>query len=90
MGGKVQAPAGYADHVVFRDPEVCSRCDAKLCVEMCSGQAITRDARRALRLSTARNASIAARACGIAPEMIGGKPNIEFRAGAGGLHSAEN
>jgi len=42
MGGKVQAPAGYADHVVFRDIEVCRRCGNKLCVEMCSGQAITR------------------------------------------------
>ncbi len=42
MGGKVQAPAGYADHVRFQDLEVCGRCGNKLCVEMCSGQAITR------------------------------------------------
>ena len=49
MGGKVQAAAGYANHVVFRDPELVPRVrSTKLCVEMCSGQAITRgDGRRA-------------------------------------------
>ena len=42
MGGGVQAPPGYANHVIFRRPELCRACDTKLCVEMCSGQAITR------------------------------------------------
>ena len=42
MGGKVQAAAGYADHVVFRDLRNLPRLRNKLCVEMCSGQAITR------------------------------------------------
>src|SRR5262249_16459122 len=36
MGGKVQAPAGFADHVSFRFPDFCERCAAKMCVEMCS------------------------------------------------------
>ncbi|HVO21942.1 MAG TPA: 4Fe-4S ferredoxin, partial [Anaeromyxobacter sp.] len=31
MGGKVQAPAGYADHVVFVDPELCRTCDRRVC-----------------------------------------------------------
>ena len=41
MGGKVQAPAGYADHVVFLYPELCEKCGTKICIEVCSGQAIT-------------------------------------------------
>ncbi len=38
VGGKVQAPAGFAEHVHFLDEELCERCSPKLCVEMCSGQ----------------------------------------------------
>ena len=41
MGGKVQAPPGYADHVRFIYPDFCERCVSKMCIEMCSGQAIT-------------------------------------------------
>ncbi|HEX9079042.1 MAG TPA: hypothetical protein VF795_05600, partial [Desulfuromonadaceae bacterium] len=40
MGGKVQAPPGYADHVVVRDPGLCEGCNPQLCVEICSGQAL--------------------------------------------------
>ena len=46
MGGKVQAPPGYADHVRFIYPDFCERCVSKMCIEMCSGQAITRGRRR--------------------------------------------
>ena len=41
LGGKVQAPPGYADHVVFLYPELCEHCGTKICIELCSGQAIT-------------------------------------------------
>ena len=41
VGGKVQAPPGYADHVVFLYPELCEKCGTKICIELCSGQAIT-------------------------------------------------
>ena len=41
MGGKVQAPPGYADHVVFLHPELCEKCGTQICIEACSGQAIT-------------------------------------------------
>ena len=41
LGGKVQAPPGYADHVVFLYPELCEKCGTKICIELCSGQAIT-------------------------------------------------
>ena len=40
MGGKVQAPPGYADHVVFLYPELCEKCGTRICIEACSGQAI--------------------------------------------------
>ncbi|OHE89496.1 MAG: 4Fe-4S ferredoxin, partial [Verrucomicrobia bacterium RIFCSPLOWO2_12_FULL_64_8] len=40
LGGKVQAPAGYADHVVFLHPAVCSSCGTRICIDACSGQAI--------------------------------------------------
>src|SRR5208337_2330050 len=43
MGGKVQAMPGFADHVVFRNPEICITCGEKTCIAMCSGQALTQD-----------------------------------------------
>jgi electron-transferring-flavoprotein dehydrogenase len=89
MGGKVQAPAGYADHVRFRDLEVCGRCGTKLCVEMCSGQAITRSLEGPPNFD--REKCVFCGACvWNCPESVEGRPNLQFRAGAGGLHSAEN
>jgi electron-transferring-flavoprotein dehydrogenase len=89
MGGKVQAPAGYADHVIFRDIEVCRRCGTKLCVEMCSGQAITRSPEGPPNFD--REKCVFCGACmWNCPETVEGQPNLQFRAGAGGLHSAEN
>jgi electron-transferring-flavoprotein dehydrogenase len=89
MGGKVQAPAGYADHVIFRDIEVCGRCSTNLCVEMCSAQAITRSLEGAPNFD--REKCVFCGACQWnCPEFVEGKPNLQFRAGAGGLHSAEN
>ena len=41
LGGKVVAAPGYRDHVVFLKKELCERCGAQVCVEICSGQAIT-------------------------------------------------
>jgi electron-transferring-flavoprotein dehydrogenase len=89
MGGKVQAPAGYADHVTFRDIEVCRRCRKKLCVEMCSAQAITRSPEGTANFD--REKCVFCGACSWnCPEMVNGEPNLRFTAGAGGLHSAEN
>ena len=67
MGGKVQAPAGYADHVLFLYPNLCETCGSKVCIEMCSGQAITVPATGAFRRSIARSACTAAPASGTAP-----------------------
>lgn len=92
-GGKVQAPGGYADHVVFLYPNLCDHCGAKLCVEVCSGQAITMNPEGGVPLFD-REKCVHCGAClwncaqphPKDPE----KTNIAFRAGAGGLHSAEN
>ena len=93
LGGKVQAPAGYADHVVFVDAATCEACDRKVCVEMCSAQAITLNPEGGVPLFD-REKCVHCGACmwncikrrPAEPE----KSNIDFRAGAGGLHSAEN
>ena len=83
MGGKVQAMPGFADHVIFRDPYLCAECAEKTCVAMCSGQAITQ-AEGAIAFE--REKCVHCGAC----LWNCAHTNIEFRAGAGGLHSAEN
>lgn len=90
MGGSVQAPPGYANHVSFLHPEHCQNCEPKLCVEMCSGQAITRGEDGVPAFD--REKCIYCGACLWNCRTSGGgeKGNIEFRAGAGGLHSALN
>jgi electron-transferring-flavoprotein dehydrogenase len=93
LGGKVQAPHGYADHVVQTDPDLCSRCNPQLCVEICSGQALTYSEGGGSPQFD-REKCIHCGACQwncTKPLKIGGERcNIEFRAGTGGLHSAEN
>jgi len=93
MGGKVQAASGYADHVVFLDPKLCENCTPQLCVEICSGQAITASEGGGVPLFD-REKCIHCGACMwncTKPLEAGGERcNIDFRAGAGGLHSAEN
>jgi electron-transferring-flavoprotein dehydrogenase len=85
LGGKVQAPAGSADHVRFLDPAVCQRCAAKLCIEMCSGQAIAPGAPDGVP-SFDREKCIHCGAClWNCPEGA-----LAFQAGPGGLHSNEN
>ncbi len=92
MGGKVQAPAGYADHVVFLYPELCENCGDKICVEICSGQAIEREPEGGVRFDREKCVHCGACFwnCSHSVAAGEGKSNIEFRAGAGGLHSAEN
>ncbi|MGC2477095.1 MAG: hypothetical protein WA485_22350 [Candidatus Sulfotelmatobacter sp.] len=90
MGGSVQAPGGYANHVIFTNPEVCHSCEPKLCVEMCSGQAITRGENGVPSFD--REKCVYCGACLWNCQVVSdSKPgNIEFRTGAGGLHSALN
>jgi electron-transferring-flavoprotein dehydrogenase len=90
MGGSVQAAPGYANHVIFLHPEHCQTCEPKLCVEMCSGQAITRGDNGVPAFD--REKCVYCGACLWNCRSSSGdeKGNIEFRAGAGGLHSALN
>jgi electron-transferring-flavoprotein dehydrogenase len=90
VGGKVQAPSGYADHVVFLQPEVCKFCGSKTCIEICSGQAITRGAEGAPVFDREKCVHCGACLWNCSQEIEKGRTNIEFRAGAGGLHSAQN
>ena len=90
LGGKVQAMPGFADHVAFRDPSLCIACTEKTCIAMCSGQALTwdEDGVPAFEREKCIHCGACLWNCGQSPD--GEHSNIEFRAGAGGLHSAEN
>jgi electron-transferring-flavoprotein dehydrogenase len=92
VGGKVQAPSGYADHVEFIDSTACERCGARVCIDACSGQAIAAGANGVPTFD--RDKCIHCGACvWNCSQARPGNPsrgNIELRAGAGGLHSAEN
>lgn len=92
LGGKVQAPPGYADHVAFLYPKVCADCGTKICIEVCSGQAISPG--DAGVPSFDREKCVHCGACywNCSQPIAPGSPrtNIAFRAGPGGLHSAEN
>ena len=90
MGGKVQAAPGFADHVLFRSSELCALCDERTCISMCSGQAITQA--EGTTPDFDREKCIHCGAClWNCPHSNGGPyANVDFRAGSGGLHSAEN
>jgi electron-transferring-flavoprotein dehydrogenase len=92
MGGKVQAPAGFADHVQFLYPDFCQACQPQLCIEVCSGQALTPGPTGVPLFD--REKCIHCGAClwnCTAPlDEDPVRNNISFRAGAGGLHSSEN
>jgi electron-transferring-flavoprotein dehydrogenase len=92
MGGKVQAPAGFADHVRFVYPDFCERCVSKMCIEMCSGQALTPGPLGVPVFD--REKCVHCGAClWNCTEPLAEDPqrgNIAFTAGAGGLHSGEN
>jgi len=93
LGGKVQAPPGYADHVFFLYPELCRKCGTKICIEACSGQAIAPGEDGGVPAFD-REKCVHCGAClwncsqplPDDPERM----NIAFGAGTGGLHSAEN
>jgi len=92
MGGKVQAPHGYADHVVFEHPEICRSCGARVCIEACSGQAITPGETGVPNFDREKCVHCGACLwnCSQANPETAERMNITFRPGTGGLHSAEN
>jgi len=92
MGGKVQAPHGYADHVVFQQPELCRICGARVCIEACSGQAIIPGQNGVPVFDREKCVHCGACLwnCSQADPKNCEHMNIAFRPGTGGLHSAEN
>jgi len=92
LGGKVQAPAGYADHVGFVFPILCQQCGTKLCVEACSGQAITPGEAGVPNFDREKCVHCGACLwnCASASPENPDRMGIAFHAGTGGLHSAEN
>jgi len=90
LGGKVQAMPGFADHVLFQNPAVCKTCLEKTCIAMCSGQALTlgEDDAPAFEREKCVHCGACLWNCPHSPD--GERSNIEFTAGAGGLHSSEN
>jgi electron-transferring-flavoprotein dehydrogenase len=90
LGGKVQAMPGFADHVVFRNKAFCIVCEEKTCIAMCSGQALMADDHGLPTFEREKCVHCGACIWNCAQSADGEHGNIEFRAGAGGLHSAEN
>jgi electron-transferring-flavoprotein dehydrogenase len=90
MGGKVQAMPGFADHVVFRDAGLCVHCDDKTCIAMCSGQALTLGVEGVPVFEREKCVHCGACLWNCTHPGPDGLTNIDFRAGAGGLHSVEN
>jgi electron-transferring-flavoprotein dehydrogenase len=85
----VQAMPGFADHVLFRDMQLCTACIEKTCIAMCSGQALTHGANGVPDFE--REKCVHCGAClWNCAKSAGDHSNIDFHAGAGGLHSAEN
>jgi len=90
MGGKVQAMPGFADHVIFRDAGLCIHCDDKTCIAMCSGQALTLGSEGAPVFEREKCVHCGGCLWNCTRADAEGLTNIEFHAGAGGLHSVEN
>lgn len=92
LGGKVQAPPGYADHVAFLYPELCEQCGTRICIELCSGQALLPGPSGAPVFDREKCVHCGACLWNCAQPHPGNRErtNVAFRAGPGGLHSAEN
>jgi electron-transferring-flavoprotein dehydrogenase len=82
MGGKVQGAAGFEDHVTFNDPSLCTTCSSRVCIEICSGQAITP--------GTSGVPAFDREKCVHCGACLWNCDNVSFHAAPGGLHSTEN
>ena len=90
MGGKVQAMPGFADHVVFRNAGLCVGCEEKTCIAMCSGQALSLGPEGVPAFEREKCVHCGGCLWNCTNSPDGMHSNLEFRAGAGGLHSVEN
>ena len=92
-GGKVQAAAGFADHVTFVDPALCATCRERTCIEICSAQALMPGEEGAppeFDREKCVHCGACIWSCSKALPHDPERANIEFGAGSGGLHSNEN
>jgi electron-transferring-flavoprotein dehydrogenase len=92
LGGKVAGPPGYADHVSFLYPNLCAECGTRICMEVCSGQAITpgENGLPAFDREKCVHCGACYWNCSVPHPADPERMNIAFSAGTGGLHSAEN
>jgi electron-transferring-flavoprotein dehydrogenase len=91
VGGKVQAPPGYADHVTFLRPELCKACKKQVCFEICSAEAIRPGDAGVPAFDREKCVHCGACLWSCTQRVDGTEDvNLQFRAGTGGLHSAEN
>ena len=92
-GGKVQASAGFADHVTFASPELCATCEERTCIEICSAQALMpgeEGATPEFDREKCVHCGACIWSCSKALPADRERANIVFSAGSGGLHSNEN
>jgi len=92
-GGKVQAAAGFADHMTFADPALCATCRERTCIEICSAQALMPGEEGAppeFDREKCIHCGACTWSCSKALPQDPERANIEFGAGSGGLHSNEN
>ncbi len=93
LGGKVQAAPGFADHVIFEDPELCKTCTKHTCIEICSAQALMPSDEPGGVPKFDREKCAHCGACiWNCARLVPGtdRGNIIFKAGSGGFHSNEN
>lgn len=90
LGGKVQAMSGFANHVIIRNTRLCIPCSEKTCIAMCSGQALTEGDEGVPTFEREKCVHCGACIWNCGRSTDGEHGNIDFLAGAGGLHSAEN
>jgi electron-transferring-flavoprotein dehydrogenase len=78
--------------VVFLYPNLCEACGTKICIEMCSGQAITAGDKGVPGFDRDKCVHCGACLwnCAVSHPDDPERAAIEFRGGTGGLHSAEN
>jgi len=92
MGGKVQAAAGFADHVTFLDTATCQDCGEQMCIDGCSGQAIMPgpDGVPVFDREKCIHCGVCLWNCARPHVSDAERSNVGFAAGSGGLHSPIN
>jgi electron-transferring-flavoprotein dehydrogenase len=92
MGGKVQAAAGFADHVTFLDTAACAGCGEQVCIDGCSGQAIMPGPNGIPLFDREKciHCGVCMWNCSKPHAVDPERTNVLFAAGSGGLHSPIN